>query len=46
MKSESLTMAIPRAGKIIGLAVINDQHQQLGKVEDIIVSSAAVFPIW
>jgi sporulation protein YlmC with PRC-barrel domain len=38
MQSEGQVMAVPRAAEIIGLAVTNEQHQDLGKVEDLILS--------
>lgn len=39
MKSDTPLMAVPRAGDIIGLTVTNDQHQDLGTVDDLILSS-------
>jgi hypothetical protein len=39
MTGETPPMAVPRAGEIIGLTVTNDQHQELGTVDDLILSS-------
>jgi sporulation protein YlmC with PRC-barrel domain len=38
MPVEGKPMAVPRADAIIGLAVINDQGQQLGEVKDLTLS--------
>lgn len=39
IKREGQAMAVPRASEIIGLAVTNEQHHDLGKVEDLLLSS-------
>lgn len=38
-RSDNPTMDVPRASEIIGLAVVNDQNQNLGKVNDLIIGS-------
>lgn len=39
MKSDTPLVTVPRASNIIGLTVTNDQHQDLGKIADLILSS-------
>jgi hypothetical protein len=39
MKSDTPLVAAPRASDVIGLTVTNDQHQDLGTVDDLILSS-------
>ena len=38
MKGDTPLVAVPRASDIIGLTVTNDQHQDLGTVDDLILS--------